>query len=242
MNIIHPVQRINWIYLGKIKYGESMKIQQILLSKRLKNRVSDTILLMEHDPVFTIGKRSVDIVNNINYLDEGYIQNLKSKGADFFQTSRGGLITFHGPGQLVAYPILDLQNYQKDLRWYSRILQKCMVSVCKTFGIPASISDRVGVLVDDKKIGSVGFSVLNWITSHGLALNVSNDLSWFSHIIPCGNKEGGITSMKQQLDQDIPLIKVVNETISQFGTLLSSEMVPLSTLGQLIDQESVDLF
>lgn len=139
------------------------------------------------------------------------LDQLRLLGADIHRTNRGGLITFHGPGQLVCYPVLNLGSFKKSVRWYVCQLEKTVIRLCSKFGIKASTSPHTGVWVGDNKICAVGIHCGRYITSHGLALNCNTDLTWFDHIVPCGIEGKGVTSLSAELQRDVS----VGETIPQ---------------------------
>ncbi|RKO92051.1 hypothetical protein BDK51DRAFT_14997, partial [Blyttiomyces helicus] len=149
------------------------------------------ILTLEHPPTFTAGRRIRGTVD-----DEG--QRLARVGAEYFETQRGGQTTFHGPGQLVVYPILDLRTFQLGVRDYVDLLQSVAIESCAAFGITAGLRPETGVWIGDAKIAAVGIQVRHHITSHGFALNCNTDLTWFDHIVPCGLPDRTVTSISQE--------------------------------------------
>ncbi|CAG9110571.1 unnamed protein product [Plutella xylostella] len=182
--------------LGLISYDTALKIQVALARKHLDAMAKsldadyDTLLLVEHKPVYTVGIR-----NDMPYNE---ISRLKSTGAEFRQTNRGGLITFHGPGQLVAYPIINLKHFKTSVKWYVNSLEETVIKMCDEMGIKGSRSPHTGVWVEDNKIAAIGIHASRYVTTHGIALNCDNDLSWFDHIDPCGIPDKGVTSLSQE--------------------------------------------
>ena len=153
----------------------------------------DRILLCQHHPVYTVGIRTKD------YIDQTEKARLMQLGAEFIYTDRGGLITFHGPGQLVCYPILNLKQYNLSLRCYIHKLEEVIMQTCHKFGVATHRTDDVGIWVGDNKIAAIGVHCQRHVTSHGLALNCNTDLSWFSHIVPCGLEGKSVTSLTREV-------------------------------------------
>lgn len=203
-------------WLGRIEYGKAHELQEQLLRERIDQTIGDTLLLLEHDPVITLG-RGADVENVVVGEDER-----KRLGIGLYETARGGDVTFHGPGQLVAYPIFDLRPDRCDVRKYVRDLAEIMIALCKDHGIGAGMvpSDPkyVGVWIDRDsptewplmtnaaelsafrriaKIGAIGVKLSRWCTMHGFAFNVSTDMGMFDRIVPCGIKELGVTSLAE---------------------------------------------
>ncbi|CAK9833064.1 Putative lipoyltransferase 2, mitochondrial [Anthophora retusa] len=184
------------LWAGRLSYKSGLKLQTILSNQHRQQLESDscnTLVLLEHNPVFTVGIR-----------DKGYTvedeERLRNLGAEFYRTNRGGLITFHGPGQLVAYPILNLKYFKKSVKWYVCQIENTIIRLCGEFGIKGETSPNTGVWVNDKKICAIGIHGSRYITTHGLALNCNTDLSWFDHIVPCGIEGKGVTSISQELN------------------------------------------
>ena len=167
--------------LGLTDYKKALNIQLDLLDKRKNNLIPDTLILLQNPPTITIG-RGGDLKNLL--VSQSY---LKDRGIYFEQISRGGDITFHGPGQIVAYPIMDLNNLGRDIHKYLRSLEHLIIDMLKNYGIKASgFKGITGVWSNDKKIASIGIGVKRWITYHGFAININNDLNYYDMIIPCG--------------------------------------------------------
>jgi len=190
--------------LGLIDYHDCLGIQKGLVARRKLGEVADSLIIAEHYPVFTIGRRG-SAANIIATEDE-----IASSGASVVQADRGGDVTFHGPGQIVAYPIIDLKARLKDLHRYLRDLEDAAVETLAERGIDASGGyPATGVWVDGAKIASVGVAASDWVTYHGIALNVNVDLGFFDMINPCGVKRGRVTSMARLLGakQDMGVLK-----------------------------------
>ena len=189
-------KKIEILDLGMQAYKESWIFQKELLNKRSNNEINDTLIFVEHEPVYTLGKNA----------DENHILQNHPENVQKFHIERGGDVTFHGPGQLVGYPILDLRNYKKSISWYMRSLEEVIIDTLLEFNIKAVRKDRLtGVWYKDEKIAALGVRVSKWITMHGFSLNINPDLNYYKSIIPCGIFEYGVTSMSKILDKNIDL-------------------------------------
>ena len=189
-------KKIEILDLGMQAYKESWIFQKELLNKRSNNEINDTLIFVEHEPVYTLGKNADE-----NHILQNYPENVQT-----FHIERGGDVTFHGPGQLVGYPILDLRNYKKSISWYMRSLEEVIIDTLLEFNIKAVRKDRLtGVWYKDEKIAALGVRVSKWITMHGFSLNINPDLNYYKSIIPCGIFEYGVTSMSKILDTNIDL-------------------------------------
>ena len=194
------MNRIKIIDLGFLDYKNSWNYQKELQKKVLNGVCSDSIIFVEHDSVYTFGKNS----NKSNLL----VSN--DSKIKIYETERGGEITYHGPGQIVCYPILNLKNFKQSVTWYMRALEEVIIETLKLFNIKASRKDGLtGVWVKDEKIGAQGVRMTRWVTMHGFALNVNTDLRYFNDIIPCGIKDFGVTSIEKIIgkEQDLSLVK-----------------------------------
>lgn len=204
---------IEWDYLGRVEYSRGLTLQGEY-HMRLKEKecgVDGFLLLLEHNPVITDGRfgRGGNFV-----LTE---EEIAQKGVRVYRTERGGDVTFHGPGQLVAYPIINLRGFGMGAKSYVRALEDTLIILLSEYGIMAGRREGYpGVWTDGKKIASIGVSVKNGITMHGCALNVNTDLSYFSLIVPCGIKDAEITSMKSILESDIDMKTVSDRFIRSF--------------------------
>ena len=196
--------------LGIRSYQEVWDLQKDFQKKRIEKRLDDTLILVEHEPVYTLGKNA-----NKNHLLQS-----RDRSVNVFDIERGGDITFHGPGQLVGYPIIDLSYYRRSVSWYMRRLEQLAIDVLKDFGISASrIKGLTGVWVGEEKIAAQGVRISRWVTMHGFSLNVNPDLSFYDGIIPCGIFDHGITSMEELLGsaQDMDDVKVM--VVEKFNNL-----------------------
>ena len=185
--------------LGNSLYKRTWELQKELQLQRIENNIDDTLLLVEHEPVYTFGKNADE-----NHLLQNYPENVK-----LFHIERGGDITFHGPGQIVGYPIMDLHNYKMSISWYMRALEEVIIRSLDKFDISADRKDGLtGVWVKDEKIAALGVRISRWVTMHGFALNVNTDLAYYDNIIPCGIFDYGITSMKHILGEKQNMSKI----------------------------------
>ena len=196
--------------LGIRSYQEVWDLQKDFQKKRIEKRLDDTLILVEHEPVYTLGKNA-----NKNHLLQS-----RDRSINVYDIERGGDITFHGPGQLVGYPIIDLSYYRRSVSWYMRRLEQLAIDVLKDFGISASrIKGLTGVWVGEEKIAAQGVRISRWVTMHGFSLNVNPDLSFYDGIIPCGIFDHGITSMEELLGsaQDMEDVKAM--VVEKFNNL-----------------------
>jgi lipoyl(octanoyl) transferase len=177
--------------LGRIEYASAFEAQQRLVEERKLRRIPDQLLLLEHPHTITLGRNGR--MENLLGSDAA----LQASGIAFHVSDRGGDITYHGPGQVVGYPILDLNQWKRDVRAYASAIEQVMIDALAEFGISAErVCGCTGVWVDGKKIGAIGIHISRWVTSHGFALNVNTDLSYFGYIVPCGLAKP-VTSMAQ---------------------------------------------
>jgi lipoate-protein ligase B len=195
-----------------VDYGKAYAFQKDILEKRIQGEVPDTLILLEHEPVFTVGRSGS--AENILLRDEERI----AEGIDLREVDRGGDVTYHGPGQVVAYPVFDLNGYGKDVHRFIRSLEEVVIRVLNGYGLSARrIAGFTGVWVGEKKAASIGIGVRKWVSFHGLSLNVALEMRHFSFINPCGMDSGKMTSMKELLERDISVTEVQEEVIDKFG-------------------------
>lgn len=208
---------------GRLNYGESLKLQKTIANRLVQGegKFKNLIVLVEHSPVYTIGIRT----KSYTIEDE---EKLRRLGAEFFKTNRGGLITFHGPGQLVAYPIINLKNFNPSVRWYVCHIEKTVIDLCGKHGIKARTTEDTGVWVEDRKICAVGIHASRYITTHGLALNCNVDLQWFKHIVPCGLEGKEVTSLTKELARDVTVDETIPHFIASFQDVFQSEIENIS--------------
>ena len=198
---------IDILDLGVSPFKEVWDLQKELVKKRQNGQINDTLILAEHEPVYTLGKNA----------DENHILQNMPRDVKTYQIERGGDVTFHGPGQLVGYPILDLHNYKKSISCYMRGLEQLIIDTLAEFTVTADRKDGLtGVWVGDEKIAALGVRVTRWITMHGFSLNVAPDLTYYSGIIPCGIFEYGVTSMAKLLTDEVAVDSVKQVLIEKF--------------------------
>jgi len=199
----------------EIQMKTVVKVQKSLESGESVDKIENTLILVEHKPVYTIGIRTK------LYNDKDFELKLKSLGADFVRTNRGGLITFHGFGQLVAYPILYLGSFnsRKSIKWYVRQIELTVIDLCESFGMKTSVIDGLpGVWVDnERKIAAIGLHASKYVTLHGLAINCNVDLKWFDHIVPCGIPDKKVTSLSNELKREVTISEVIPCFLDTFG-------------------------
>lgn len=222
--------------LGFLPYSEAWDIQEEHFSNTIavkrQNRQLDSsiltenhLLLVEHPPVFTLGKSGK--IDHLLLKEEV----LKSKGIAFFKTNRGGDITFHGPGQLVGYPILDLDNFFTDIHKYLRYLEEIIIKTLSDFGLNSARSDgETGVWLDldtpfARKICAMGVRASRWVTMHGFALNINTDLSYFDYIVPCGIQGKGVTSIAKELKREVDPSLVKAAVLKHFSEVFEVEII-----------------
>lgn len=184
----------NIIDLGISEFKDTWNLQKELQEKRILGEIEDQLILVEHPAVYTLGK---------NASKEHILK--RKEGVSVIQTDRGGNITFHGPGQLVGYPILDLNFYKRSITWYMRELEQLMIDVLKEYGIEGSTKKGLtGTWVKDHKIAALGVRISRWVTMHGFSLNINPDLNYYQDIIPCGIEGYGVTSMAMIMGEEVP--------------------------------------
>ena len=206
----------NILDLGLSDFNETWDLQKKLQTRRILNEIEDHLLLVEHPPVYTFGKNA----------PKEHLLNLV-KDVSVVQTDRGGNITFHGPGQLVGYPILDLNHYKRSITWYMRKLEQLIIDTLGDYGIMASRKKSLtGVWVEDKKIAALGVRISKWVTMHGFSINVNPNLEYYKSIIPCGIEDYGITSMENIMGNEVPSMgEIKSKVINLFSRNFTSKKV-----------------
>ena len=198
---------INFFYLGKKSYVDAWKLQKQLHESVKNNDIPSLVLYLEHDHVYTLGKNA----------DSDFILSTYSKDVQVIQTDRGGQVTYHGPGQLIGYPIINLNNYKKSISWYMRALEQIIILTLQQYDILSSRKDGMtGVWVQDDKICAMGVRLSRWVSMHGFALNIEPDMKYYDGMIPCGIQEFGITSLYELLDEDIDIYEVMDTLTQNF--------------------------
>ncbi len=186
--------------LGRMEYAKALDLQRQLASARITGQLTnDLLLLVEHPPVVTLG-RSFNVASLPTSREA-----LEARGIGVFEIERGGDITFHGPGQLVGYPIFDLKQHREDVHWFLRQLEESIIHALSSFGLHAGRREKyTGVWIDNRKIASIGIHLKQWVTWHGFALNVTTDLSYFDLMVPCGIQDVVMTSVHRELAERTP--------------------------------------
>ncbi|XP_047450592.1 putative lipoyltransferase 2, mitochondrial [Mugil cephalus] len=209
---------VELVRLGLVSYQEALRLQQVYVDRH-RSGPAHALLLCEHPPVYTTGIRHQPYPGP-------ELDRLRLLGAEVHRSNRGGLITFHGPGQLVCYPVLHLGSFKKSVRWYVSQLEDVIINVCRRLGVSSSRCPPFnGVWVQDNKICSIGVHCGRYVTSHGLALNCSTDLSWFDHIVPCGVEGRGVTSLSAELQREVSVEEATPHLLHCFSTSFSCSLV-----------------
>jgi lipoyl(octanoyl) transferase len=205
--------------LGRVGYADGLALQARLVDDRKAGRVVDTLLLLEHEPVFTLG-RNARAENVLVPRDL-----LRTRGFEVFEVGRGGDVTYHGPGQVVGYPIVDLAPDRCDVHRYVRDLEEVMIRTCADHGVLAGrVPGLTGAWIGDRKVGAIGVRLSRWVTSHGFALNVSTDLAPFGLIVPCGITSRGVTTLEQAAGRAVPVDDVMAGLAAHFACVFGAEI------------------
>jgi len=205
--------------LGRVNYGEAVELQRQLVEQRKRGLIPDQLLMLEHPHVVTLGRNGR--MENLLAGDE----ILRRAGISFYSTDRGGDVTYHGPGQVVGYPICDLREWKRDVGAYVQGIEQAIIDTLAEFGVAAGrIPKLTGVWVGERKIAAIGVHISRWVTSHGFALNVTTDLNYFHYIVPCGLAKP-VTSMAWLGARAAPL-EVSRSLAGHFGRVFDCEMLP----------------
>lgn len=239
---------LHFLQLGRIPYAEGLRLQDEIIAARKAGAIGDTLLLMEHPPVLTLGRNAT----RANIIASNEL--LAQKGVTIHETNRGGEVTYHGPGQLVGYPIFDLRGDLPNKRGpflgpvdFVRLMEEALILTSKDFGVPAQrICKRTGVwtyaggTVQEKKLAAIGIHVSQAITSHGFALNVTTDLRDFDWIVPCGIADRGVTSLELESPQDLPptMAQAANSVAAKFGHVFNRQVLATDSLEQMLASTS----
>ncbi|MGA9059502.1 MAG: lipoyl(octanoyl) transferase LipB [Terriglobia bacterium] len=209
--------------LGLVDYEDGLRLQRELVARRKAGTIPDTLLLLEHPHVYTLGRNA----KTENLLISA--EQLAARGAQVFEIDRGGDVTYHGPGQLVGYPILDLAQHRRDIAWYMRCLEEVLIAVAGEYGLEAGrLAGAPGVWVGNDKLAAMGVHISRWVTSHGFAFNVNTDLSYFDWIVPCGLRDKGVTSLQKLLGRRVEMEEVTEKVVRRFGRVFELEMVEVA--------------
>ena len=229
---------ISVVQLGTVDYATGVRLQEQLVAFRKEEKIGDVLLLLEHSPVITLGRnaKAANVIASRESLD--------SRGVELFETDRGGDVTFHGPGQIVGYPIFDLRGYAEPGSKHKHLgavdfvrrLEEILIRTCADFAIPSKrICSLTGVWTENEaKLAAIGIHISRFVTSHGFALNVNTDLSYFNLIIPCGITSKPVTSMQHELGRELDLNSVAESISRNFGVVFQSQMLWVDTLDTLL--------
>jgi len=205
--------------LGTVDYAEAHRLQKELQAKRISGEIGDTVLLLEHPPVLTMGRSAKEQ----HVLAAPGV--LAARGISVHEVGRGGDVTYHGPGQLVAYPIIDLKPDRRDVRKYMWSLEETMIRTCADFGLSATrVEGLNGAWVGDRKVGAVGVRISRWVTMHGLALNANSDLTHFDLIVPCGIQDKKVTSLSAEIGRTVFATDVIDPLARHFAELYDTDV------------------
>jgi lipoyl(octanoyl) transferase len=223
--VSHLRRPLHWDFLGRIPYAEAVELQHAVQAALKREEGPERLLLLEHPHVYTLG-RNADAADVLASPEQ-----LRARGVEVAECDRGGQVTYHGPGQLVGYPIVNLSPDRRDVRRYVRDLQETLIRTLAEYGIraePREGQSFVGVWVGEEKIASIGVHLSRWVTTHGFALNVSTDLSYFSGIIPCGLHQVRMTSIERLIGKAPALAEVAAGYARHFGEIFDRELVAAS--------------
>ncbi len=219
-------ERELWVVrLGRMGYEECLELQREVARQRITGAVpQDVLLLVEHPPVVTLGRSSKqkNLISSPDFL--------RSRGVELFEVERGGDVTFHGPGQLVGYPVFDLKRHKQDLHWYLRSVEEAIIRTIGEYGIPGERSTGyTGVWTRGRKIASIGVHARDWVTWHGFALNVTTDLSYFDFIVPCGIDGVTMTSIEKESSLALDMDAVGSLAAQEFATLFDLSLLEVDS-------------
>lgn len=206
-------------WIGRVAYADGLKVQEEAVERLRRGEGDEQLFLLEHPHVFTLG-RGADGANILATSDQ-----LKERSIEVFETGRGGDVTYHGPGQLVGYPIVNLRPDRMDVHRYVRDIEEILIRSIADFGITGGrVPGLTGVWVGDEKIAAIGVRIARWITSHGFALNVNTDLDYFRLIIPCGITGKGVTSISRLVGKEMDMREVASVVAAHFACVFEREM------------------
>jgi lipoyl(octanoyl) transferase len=199
--------------LGIVPYAEALELQKRLVDDRRAGRIPDQLLLLEHPPVITLGVKARNDRSHVVAPPDA----LAAEGVELFESGRGGDVTYHGPGQLVGYPVLDLRPDRCDVHRYVRDLEEVLIRTAAAFDVRAGrVPGLTGVWVGSEKLAAIGVRIARWVTSHGFAINVNTNLAHFDFIVPCGIRDKGVTSLGRLLGRGVPVAAVEEAVIGAF--------------------------
>lgn len=215
-------RKLDYSDLGLVDYKIAWDLQKEIFNLRLNDELNDTLFLLEHPHTYTLGKVA-DKENLISNEDQ-----LKELGINVYEIDRGGDITYHGPGQIVGYPIIKLTDWKQDTHEYLRGLEEVIMMTCSEYGISTERNSKyTGVWIGSKKIAAIGIKVSRWITMHGFAFNINADLNYFGGIIPCGIRDKEVTSLQKELGREINLSEVKEKLVGNFKNVFGYDQFEL---------------
>jgi len=215
--------------LGVVPYAEALDLQKRLVEERRSGNIPDQLLLLQHPPVITLGVKARDDRSHVLASPA----DLEEAGVEIFETGRGGDVTYHGPGQLVGYPILDLRPDRCDVHRYVRDLEEALIQAAAAFGVATErIQGLTGVWAGKNKLAAIGVRISRWITSHGFAFNVGTNLGHFDLIVPCGIADKGVTSLEVLLSRPVQIDEVENAVVTSFAAVFERRPVQLASVAQ----------
>ena len=211
---------LTYCNLGSIDYLEAWDLQRTIFNQVVNREIQVTLILLEHPHTYTLGKVAdkKNLVGGKEYLEKNKIS--------VFEIDRGGDITYHGPGQIVGYPIIKLEDWEKDTHKYLRALEEVIIMTCKNYGLDAGRNPKyTGVWIGNRKIAAIGVKISRWVTMHGFAFNVNTDLTLFNGIIPCGISDKEVTSLKKELKKEINISEVKNVILENFRKVFGYDLI-----------------
>lgn len=230
-------RKLTYCDLNFIGYNEAWELQHKLLQQRKDKKISDVFLMLEHPHTYTLGKTAdkKNLVGSKEYLEENKIS--------VFEIDRGGDITYHGPGQVVGYPIISLNDWHNDAHKYLRALEEVIILTCKEYGLETGRKEKfTGVWIENRKIAAIGIKISNWISMHGFAFNINTDLNLFNGIIPCGISDKEVTSLAKELGRDISLPEVKEKLLKYFREIFQYDVIETVEADKLLPKKVEVLF
>lgn len=223
------IRKLVYCDLGLIDYKDAWDLQKSVHQLRVENKIDDVLFLLEHPHTYTLGKTAdkENLVGDKKYLEENKIS--------VYDIDRGGDITYHGPGQIVGYPIINLTNWKQDTHKYLRSIEEVIINVLKEYFLKGTrVEKYTGVWLDDRKICAIGIKISRWITMHGFAFNVNTDLNLFNGIIPCGIIDKDVTSLNRELSREINLTEVKEKIIHHFITEFNYDQIEFKSKEEIL--------
>jgi lipoyl(octanoyl) transferase len=229
-------KELKYCDLGFIDYKEAWDLQKEIFSEKLSGKIEDVLFLLEHPNTYTLGKTAdkQNLKSSEDYLRENHIS--------VYDIDRGGDITYHGPGQIVGYPIIDLNNWYADAHKYLRALEEVIIKTCTEYNLHCERNPKyTGVWINDKKIAAIGIKISRWITMHGFAFNVNTDLNLFNGIIPCGIQDKAVTSLKYELKRNIGISEVKQKLLNNFAEIFGYTDIKVERIENLTQPKLVNI-